>query len=277
MGTYLLRPGETPLYISDGVLLDCSGTGKLVVLKDELGDAATPAKLLTVDPATGSLGETELLGKVFDARLTRDGRELFVINDENRLFKRTLADGEDVYLTGGDDRKSHLSVSADGNALAFVSALGEDRHVIYGRYSDEGEMRLVSLTEQTGFTSDYFALSADGHYLLAYGSRTELLALVSEARGTLAEDEQPEESTAESEDSAAVEEEAGEAVEAGTGVDPEQQVDDEELMPRPPRRRERFGVIRFDLSGSPHAWTILSVDPRFIAECEAQFSNAGPF
>ena len=48
---------------------------------------------------------------------------------------------------------------------------------------DGDTFRLASVTDQTGFYSGQLGLTADGHYLLAYGSRKELLALLTGARG----------------------------------------------------------------------------------------------
>ena len=83
------------------------------------------------------------------------------------------------------------------------------------------------------------------------GSRKELVALLSGARGKQGP-------KATDQDVAA--EEAG----------------GEEAVP-PTQRRERFGIIRMDLSAAPAEWSITRVNPRFIWEATAQFSNAGPF
>ncbi len=62
-----------------------------------------------------------------------------------------------------------------------------------------------------------------------------------------------------------------------TGLDAEDVSEDDELMPQPPRRRERFGIIRFNLSGSPDDWNLSTTSPRFVVECTAIFGSAGPF
>ncbi len=149
--------------------------------------------------------------------------------------------------------------------------------MIYGRYGVDGVFGLASVTEQTGFFSEHLALSAAGDYLLAYGSRTELARLMGQEVVPVAAD-------AEGEGEGAADEEPvaeGESVVAEqgvvTGLDAEDVSEDDELMPQPPRRRERFGVIRFNLAGSPDDWNLSTTNPRFVVECSAKFDNAGPF
>lgn len=66
---------------------------------------------------------------------------------------------------------------------------------------------------------------------------------------------------------------------AADEVDAEKLVDDDapQYSSGPPSRRERYGVIRLDLSGSPDGWSISTVNPRFVAESSAGFAIAGPF
>ena len=246
--TYLVTAPCDVQHVGAGQLLDASGDGSTVLLRQKAGEGASPLTLRAVDVEAGQIGEPVALGSAIDARLSRDGRTLYLINAEQRLVRHSVASNTDEYLSGGDDRKSGLAVSGDGGAVAFVSTRGDQRSVIYGREDDAGAFRLASVTDQTGFFSDKLALSADGRYLLTWGSRSELLSLVSAARGQKAEA-----------DAVAAEEAAR-----------------EESVP-PTQRRERFGVIRLDLSAAPAEWNITKVDPRFIWEAAAQFANAGPF
>ena len=140
--------------------------------------------------------------------------------------------------------------------------------MIFGAWTDEanaraamgaGTFRLASVTDLTGFVSEHLRLSQDGRYLLGYGSRSRLQSMLAAERDqTVAEDEEaaivPEVETP------AAEEEA-----------------EPEYEPRPPARRERFGVIRLDLGRAPDSWRISNIDARFIAESGAIFDVAGPF
>jgi competence ComEA-like helix-hairpin-helix protein len=252
--TFLLRPDCAALLVGNGVLAAASGDGGSVVLKsqaDQLGEA----QLYMVDVSGGQVGDPRQLGGIYEAALPRDGRELWLIDAQYRLLRREIASGTDSYYGSRDDRKSGLTVSADGNAAAFCSTIGNKSDVIYGRFDEAGEFRLASVTAQTGWFSAYLALSADGMYLLSYGQRQHLSELVQAARGSAA--------TASAGDDELVPED-GEA---------EGQV----ALPAPPKRRERFGLVRFDLSLSPSEWSITKVDPKFLVECGAQFSTAGPF
>ncbi|MCH7472565.1 PKD domain-containing protein, partial [bacterium] len=277
--TYLIRPQQDPLLLGDGLLIDTSGDGGVALLKlkslRKAGGDARPTGLAefvlySVDAAVGEVSEPQSLGKAYEARLTADGRAMFYISADHRLVRRELSSGEEEYLSGGGDRKSGLAVSDDGTAVAFVSLLGERRDIIYGRYALDGSFRLASVTDQTGFYSEHLRLSADGRYLLAYGSRKELAALLQEAQGGIAAEDEA--AGMEDEATAGLEDEIADA-----GVSAEEQPEDEEFAPRTPRRRERFGIIRLDLAGSPDDWNISSVAAYFIAECEAHFDTAGPF
>ena len=251
--TYLLRADCPALLVGNGVLAAASGDGGVVVLKsqlDKLGEGA----LYTVDAAGGQIGEPRQLGGIYEAVLPRDGRELWAIDAQHRLLRRELSSGTDNYYGSRDDRKSGLIVSADGSAAAFCSTLGGDSDIIYGRFDEAGDFRLASVTAQTGWFSAFLGLSADGNYLLSYGQRHHLSELVHAARGT--------------------------SIAASTGDDellPEAGEAGDEAYPAPPKRRERFGLVRFDLSASPSEWSITKVNPKFLAECGAQFSSAGPF
>jgi len=248
--TYLVSPPCNVQLVGAGVLLSAAGDGSVVLLKQKQDSAASAITLVAVDVAAAQFGKPQPIGSAFEARLSRDGRTAFLINQEMRLVKRDIPTGVDEFLSGGEDRKSGLAVAGDGDAVVFDSARGDARSIIYGRY-DGDTFRLASVTDQTGFYSEQLGLSADGMYLLAYGSRKELVALLSGARGA-------KEPKVTDKDVAA--EEAG----------------GEEAVP-PTQRRERFGIIRMDLSAPPAEWSITKVNPRFIWEATAQFSNAGPF
>jgi len=268
LATYLLRPGQDPALIGGGMLLSCNGRGTQVVLGPEPAYGETTARLLSVDVISGYAEDPVELPRLSEAALTADGGALYFIDSEMRLVRRTLPDGEDEYYSRGEDTKRGLTVSADGSAVAFVAELGGELDVIFGTWVDEanarapmgeGTFRLASVTGLTGFVSEHLRLSRDGRYLLGYGSRTRLQAMLdAEREQTVAEDE-----------AAALEPEAEEpAVEEEA---------EPEYEPRPPARRERFGVIRLDLGRAPDSWRISTVDARFIAEGGAIFDVAGPF
>ncbi len=252
--TYLLRAECPALLVGNGTLAATSGDGGVVVLKSQL-DKLGEGSVYMVDVAGGQVGEPQQLGGIYEAALPRAGRELWVVDAQYRLLRRELATGKDSYYGSRDDRKSGLAVSADGSAAAFCSTVGSKSDIIYGRFDEAGDFRLTSVTAQTGWFSAYLELSADGQYLLSYGQRQHLSELVQAARGSGA--------AASAGDDELVPE-AGEA----EGV---------EVYPAPPKRRERFGLVRFDLSASPSDWSIIKVNPKFLAECGAQFSSAGPF
>jgi PKD repeat protein len=251
--TYLLRPDCNALLVGNGILAAASGDGGVVVLKSQAENLGE-GQLYMVDVSGGQVGEPRQIGGIYEAALPRDGRELWAIDAQYRLLRRELASGSDSYYGSRDDRKSGLAVSAEGNAAVFCSTIGDKSDIIYGRFDEAGDFRLASVTAQTGWFSAYLALSADGMYLLSYGQRQHLSELVQKARGSGAA-------------SAGEDELAPEAGEA-TGQVP---------LPAPPKRRERFGLVRFDLSPSPTDWSITKVNPKFLVECAAQFSSAGPF
>jgi PKD repeat protein len=259
--TYLLRPETSPVLVGGGLLLSASAMGNTVVLGPEPDFGATRARLFHLDSAAGQVSQGEELPELSEAQLTADGRELFFINSEQRLVKRVLATGTDDYLGKGEDRKTGLAVSADGTAVAFISSVGDEQDIIYGRYTQEGEFRLASVTDMTGFFSEQLRLSAGGDMLFGYGSRTELYALLDEARGTTVADD---EAVAEGEELAAEDGDKAVALE-------------EQHEARPPARRERFGIISMDLSGSPDRWKITTVGAKWITEASAVFDASGPF
>lgn len=253
LATWLIRPACDPLKVCDGFLFDASGIGTVLAIGDKLEKNFRQLRVVSVDPAYGQVGEPLLIGKASEAKLSRDGRYLFHIDDQSRIVRRHVPSGDVEFLATGSDRKSGLAASGDGDSIAFASEMGERRDIILGRYDMGGVFQLASVTDRTGFYAEHMLLNGDGSYLLAYGSRDELVALVRKARGdeTLAADE----------------------------VDAEKLVDDDapQYSSGPPSRRERYGVIRLDLSGSPDGWSISTVNPRFVAESSAGFAIAGPF
>ncbi|MEZ5339227.1 MAG: PKD domain-containing protein [bacterium] len=250
--TWLVRPPCDPLFICDGFLFDASGIGTVLAVGDKLEKNFRELRVVSVDPDAGQVGEPLLIGKAAEARLSRDGRYLFHIDDKSRIVRRHVPSGDVEFLATGGDRKQGLAVSGDGESIVFASHSGERSDIILGRYDMSGVFQLASVTDRTGFYSEHMLLNGDGGYLLAYGSRDELLALV---RG-----------------------EDGEATVAEDEIDAEGDDDDApQYSSGPPSRRERFGVIRLDLSGSPDGWSISTVNPRFVTEGGAQFSIAGPF
>lgn len=254
--TYLLRPGVGPLWVCEGTLESASSNGREIIVSTPSKKGPRPHFHYNVMVGDGVVHLPEELGKLYAAVLSGDGRSAYVINPEWRLLKLNLANDDEEVLSGKGDMKSNLVVSADGSTVAFTSRLEVRDDIIIGRKSPEGVFRLASLTDQTGFFSEQLALSANGRYLLAFGSRLALSELVARAK------EAGKISTDDSEDD---------------GLDGEGMVEDDELIPRPPRRRERFGVIRMDISGSPDSWSMLTINPRFVSESSGSFDNAGPF
>ena len=252
--TWLIRPDSDPLAICEGFLFDASGIGTVLAIGDKPQKNFRQLRVVSVDPDYGQVGDPTLIGKASEARLSRDGRYLFHIDDQRRIVRRHLPSGDIEYLATGDDAKSGLAVSGDADSIAFSSRSGDREDIILGRFDMSGVFQLASVTDRTGLYAEQLQLTGDGAYLLAYGSREKLLALVREARGdeTLAGDEID----------AGAEAEDGEVPQYSSG---------------PPSRRERYGVIRLDISGSPDGWSISTVNPRFVAESTAGFSTAGPF
>lgn len=251
--TYLIRPSKDPVRVGTGYLLDASGDGGVVLLKPSQRAQAELVSVVSVDVQAVHAGNAQPLAKAFEAQLTEDGRRVFYIGADERLVSRTLATSKEEFLSGGDDRKTGLALAADGSAAGFVSVLGDRKDIILGRYTDEGAFRLASVTDQTKLFSENVALTADGKYMLLYGSRENLLSLLKSARGKAVSDDDV----------------APEAETEGEGA--------AKTPRRPAEHRERFGVIRIDLSGSPDEWSITKVNPRFIVECAAMFDCAGPF
>jgi hypothetical protein len=278
--TYLLRPEMDPLLVGGGMLLAASGDGNRLVLGAEPTYGETRARLYSLDVFSGQLSKPQELPALSEAALTVGGHALVYLDEEMRLVRRTLADGEEEFLSTSDDNKRGLALSADGTAVAFVSELGGREQVIYGRYTPEGAFRLASVTDTTGFFSEYLRLSDDGKYLLGYGSRRKLLAMLDAAgqpaAGADGVQTELETALAEGESAADVGDvvmEGGEpAADGGANA-----ADDEYVRPRPPAQRERLGVIRLNLSRSPDSWQITTVNATFVAESSAIFDTAGPF
>lgn len=299
--TYLLRPDLEPQLIGGGELLAASGDGGQLVLGPEPGYGETRARLYGLDVLSGQLNEGQELPALSEAALSVGGRALIYIDDQMRLVRRDLSSGDEEYLATSEDNKHGLAISADGTAVAFVSELGSKKQVIYGRYTMEGVFRLASVTDTTGFYSDYLHLSDDGKYLLGYGSRRKLLAMIDAAEGkagaqaaasqpagggvqsqfeaALAEDEAASTGgfAASTEGAAGV----GNAVLEGGEPDADgaapTAADEEYVRPRPPAERERLGVIRLNLSRAPDSWRITTVSAEFVTEASAIFDVAGPF
>jgi PKD repeat protein len=253
ISTWLIKPDCDPLSICSGFLFDSSGIGSVLAVGDKLDSNFKQLSIVSVDPDYGQVGQPFSVGKASEARLSRDGRMLFYIDDQNRIVRHQVQSNKVDYLATGSDRKFGLAVSGDGDGIAFASQSGQRKDVIYGRHDMAGVFQLASVTDRTGFYSEQLQLSGDGAYLMAYGSRDVLLALMRAASGddTLASDEiLPEAATAD---------------------------DAKQYSVKPPTRRERYGVVRLNLSGSPDSWSISNVSPRFVAESSAGFSSAGPF
>ncbi|MBN2081951.1 helix-hairpin-helix domain-containing protein [bacterium] len=267
LATYLLRADHDPAFVGNGRLLTASGDGDRLVLAGPAdGNGAAKVRLISADADAAQFSEPAEIAGVVEAVLTADGRSLFYLDKEMRLVRANLASDETVYLSRGEDNKRHLAISADGSAVAFVSELGTGTELIYGRYLDTGEFRLASVTDTTGFFSDYPRLSDDGRYLLAYGSRDELFALLDAA-----------EAPSEPADAGEAFEDALQTAASNDVIDEADAPDGEIVRPRPPARRERLGVIRLNLSRAPDSWKITTVSPEFVTEAEAIFDTAGPF
>jgi hypothetical protein len=231
----------------------------MLVVGPEPDASEHTTRLISIDPGAGTVREVESLPVHNGVRLTADGAYLLYIDASMQLVRRALRDGSEEFLSRGGDEKSQLAISADGRAVAYVSKIAGEQDLIYGRYIPGGEFKLASLTDLTGFYSEHFALGATGQHFFAYGSRSVLEELKAEAGA--AEDSTTEpvaEATAETTDSES--EPASYAAKPGM-----------------PARRERFGVIRLDLSASPDTWRINTVRARFIYESTAEFAIAGPF
>lgn len=248
--TYLIRPACDPQYIGAGCVLDASGSGSTLLLKPSQADKAEAVTLYSVDVGAGQAGQPQPFAKAFDAKLSRDGHYAVFIADDARLVRRDLVLGKDEQLSKGDDRKTALAIAADARAVVFDSALGDRKDIIFGRYDDNGVFRLASVTDQTKFYSEHLRLSADGQYLMAYGCREDVLALLKAVKGKAVADDEL----------------SGEASDKSV---PQGK--------RPPASVKRYGLIRLDLSGSPDTWSITKVNPHFIVECTAAFDYAGPF
>jgi PKD repeat protein len=251
--TYLVRPGADPQKIGDGVLAAAAGDGSLVVLSPKLDDTAQPMRQYALNPQAGQVSDFSEYGVAREVALSGDGRYSFYISSDERLVRRKTDTAEQAYLSSGNDEKRALACSNDGRAVAFVTGDEKKPNIIYGRVTGSGDWRLVSVTDQTGWGSNYVELSADGDYLLTYGSRSVLAALLAKD-GT-----------------------ADKAGQDGRSPIDAEQGDKPPVTPAPPKSRERFGIVRLYLHDSPDTWDLKSVDPRFVAESSAQFATAGPF
>lgn len=247
--SYLIRQGRDPLPLGEGELLAAAGDGSRVVIgsRSKTGSPYA-ASLFAVDPASCSVSEPQDLGSLYEARLTSDGAALWLVGGDGLISRRDLASGKSTYLGSREGRRYHLSLGGLGDAAAWVQQDGDRKEIIYARRGVDGEYDLASITGLTGMFSEHFQVSADGRYLLAYGSRKKLAQMLAEAKGKPV-----------SEDDVMA-----------------QPVSGRPRGPLPPAR-ERFGIIRIDLSGDPKSWTLLSVLPRFVIEAQANFINVGPF
>jgi PKD domain len=247
--TYLVKDQCDPLPLGQGALLSASGDGRRAVL-GQRAKPGTPYKaaLLALDPGARTCAEPQDIGSLYEARLSRAGDALWMINGEGNLLRRDLASGGDEYIGSREGRRYQLALAALGDAAAWVQQNGERKEIILARLGGDGEFVLSSVTGLTGLFSEHFELGSDGRYLLAYGSRKKLAQMLAAAKGKPV-----------SEDDVMA-----------------QPVSGKPRGPLPPAR-ERFGIIRLDLSGDPDSWTLLSVLPRFVVEAQAEFSNVGPF
>nr|MDQ3023986.1 PKD domain-containing protein [bacterium] len=237
--TYLVQQGAAPLLIGPGLALDASRGGTVVLVKRsaEVSKLADAA-LYRVNLRDGSVSEPSSVGKLFEGQLTSDGAELFFIGADSRIGIRDTGSAVTDYINAVTDKKHGLTISADGRALAYVNVKGAQKDVTFGQRMAGNDFELTSLTDQTGFFSDTFELGSNGQLLLAYGSRSELRKLLGGNKKK---------------------------------VDTEKAPSEGGVQPRP----ERVGVIRFDLSGDPQAWSIGSVDPRFVTDSSRKFATAG--
>jgi hypothetical protein len=236
--TYLVQRGETPARVGAGRVLDASRGGSLVLLKRSAEDnKLADAALYRVDLRTSGVSEPTAIGKISEGRLTGDGGELFFIGGDKRVGIRDSDTGETDYITATSDDRYGLAISGDGHAVAFVTEKGSGKDTTYGRRMSGNDFELTSLTDQTGFFSEDFELGNDGQLLLAYGSRNELRRLAGGSKK----------------------------------IDAEKAPAEGGVQPRP----ERVGVIRFNLGGDPQAWTIGTVNPRFVTDSTRRFATAG--
>jgi hypothetical protein len=228
-----------------------AGDGCAALLTPKQDGTAQPHKLYRIDPDGGQVGEATDFGNMHEAVLNGDGRVAFYIASDLRLVRRNTRNGEQQFIGSAKDIKRGLTSSADGKSVAFSVPLGNEANIVYGRQTQDGEWRLASVTDQTGWGSEYLRLSADGRFLLTYGSRDDLAALLAK-NGTADKADKNGQSPVDGEES-------------------------ESPAPGPPAQRERFGIVRLDLSLAPAEWDIESVNPRFVYECNANFATAGPF
>ncbi len=255
--SYLIRPWAEPLLIASGTLLDASADGSVAVFKSGVGSPAsgTEAKLentfyINADVSTGWFSDPKQLPKAFEAAVTADGKDVFYIGANQRISRMRLEDGKEKDITGEGGRRFNLAISSEGNALVFVYKKGDEQDLIYGRLNDSGDFEMTSISDSTGLMSQIARLSGDGDYLLAYASRNRLQTLLEAARPKGSKDAAPIDG------------------EKSNGPPP---------GVKPPVKRERYGVIRMNLSAAPDDWDINSVNPRFIIESSASFDTAGPF
>ncbi|MCC7478856.1 PKD domain-containing protein [bacterium] len=255
--SYLVRPYTDPLLVAEGMLLDASADGSVAVFKNGLGSPASglEAKLenafyINLDVASGWYSDPKSLPKLYEAALTADGKELFYVGTNQRITRMRLEDGKEKDLTGEGGRRYNLSVSAEGNAVAFAYKKGDEQDLMYGRMNSAGDYEMTSISDTTGLFSPIARLSGNGDMLLSYASRNRLQTLLEAARPKG------------SKETPAIDAEKTKGPPPGT---------------KPPAKRERYGIIRMNLSAEPDDWDILSTNPRFIMESSASFDVAGPF
>jgi hypothetical protein len=175
--TYLIEPGQAPLRIGSGRILAASRGGGNVLLQRGAEAGLSEAALHKVDVKSGRVGEARSVGEIYEGELTSDGAELFFIGEDQRVGIRDVATGATDFINSGGKRRYGLAISGDGLAAAYAEENG-GKDVIYGRRVHGTDFALTSLTDQTGFFSETFALGNDGRFLLAYGSRNELRSLL---------------------------------------------------------------------------------------------------
>jgi hypothetical protein len=256
--TWMLRQGSDPSEVGLGYLAAAAGDGSIALLTSKLDDSAHKMTAYRMDLDTGQASQGSDFGLAYEAALDAHGETAYFIAGDGRLARRTVATGDDEYLSGPRDRKHGLTCSADGNAAAFATNVDGVENIIYGRDTEAG-FKLTSVTDATAWASGYLRLSADGRYLLTHGSRGTLAALLAKVGKPDKADENGK-SPVDGEESAV--------------LDPPKPADPKAKDAAKPR--ERYGLVRLDLGAAPDKWTIASVNPRFIIECAAGFATAGP-
>jgi PKD repeat protein len=258
VSSWMVCSGADPIRIGSGFLAAVASDGTSVVLSAKLDGSPQACKHFNVDPDSGRISTPLDFGQAIEVALSRDGSVAYYIGAENRLVRRNTRSGDQQYIGSDKDIKRGLACSEDGRAVVFSVPLDNGHNIIYGRQTSDGDFRLASVTDRTGWGSQYLRLSGDGRYLFSYGSRDVLAGLL--ARNGTADS--PDTSGRSPVDG----EEGPSAVETATVTGS-----------GPPRVRERFGIVRLFLGDAPNDWDIKSTNPRFVYECNANFSVAGPF